>query len=173
MTSWSFSCSAWMFGDGTYTHIEVGRELHASVEFWEIGRLASVPPSELHAEPVRGRARYDIVGQVVSHDDEFFVLDLGAIQVSCLSHDETRFEGHGPGDFVTGRIALALNPFDWSPDAHPRRMRLLVQSITKENYTPPNSRNLTSTEEVSVMTWETVDDTASYLIAGGLVTSPT
>jgi hypothetical protein len=160
-----------MFGDGTYSNIEVGRELHASIEFWEIGQLSPVEPQPLTVEPISGRARYKMVGQVVFHDDEFFVLDLGLMRVSCISHHMSRFSDLNPGDFVAGKVALALNPFDWDPDTHPRRVRLLVRSITKENYTPPNSRNLTSTEEVTVMTGETVDDSAAYLIAGSLITS--
>jgi hypothetical protein len=161
-----------MFGDGTYTSIEVGREIHASIEFWEIGQLSPVEPQPLAVESISGRARYRIVGQVISHDDEFFVLDLGVLRVSCISHHMSRFSDIRPGAFVTGKVALALNPFDWDPDTHPRRVRLLVHSITKENYTPPNSRNLTLTEEVTVLTEETVDDSAAYLIAGSLITTP-
>jgi len=126
---WVFGCDSWVFGDGTYTRIEVGHEFVASIEFWPIGRFEAVDPRPLSVEHTTGN-RYAVTAQVVEVAD-FIVIHLDGLDVSCHAPPMSQSAELKAGKFVTGKVGLALNPFDWDPTSHSRRKRWVANAIAR------------------------------------------
>src|SRR5689334_23367283 len=115
MDSWVFGCAGWVIADGTYSHIEVGRVLEASIEFWYTSDFSAVDAGVPAARLIKGHT-YAITATIAERSD-YVVLDLGPLQVSCLAAPYTQFAGLHVGDVVEGRVGLALNAFDWDESA--------------------------------------------------------
>lgn len=170
MMQWIFGCDGWVIADGTYPHIEVGRVLEASIEFWYTGRLAVVHAAE-PAVQLKKDHTYAVTAPIVEKAG-FVVLDLGPLHVSCVAATHTQFDELHPGDVVEGTIRLALNPFDWDATAIPRRRSWIVDAITRTRRANPLSRRPSPDDDVqsvSLVDSETYDDDASYEITCTLV----
>jgi hypothetical protein len=127
---WVFGCDSWMFGDGTYNTIGVGQEFVASIEFWPVRRFEVVAPQAFSAEQKSGD-RYTVTARVLEVDD-FIVIRIGDLDVSCHAPPMSQSADLKAGDFVVGTIGLGLNPFDWDPDSHSRRKRWFDNAIARE-----------------------------------------
>lgn len=168
---WVFGCDSWMFGDGTYSRIEVGHSVEASIEFWPVGRFEVVAPRSVGAEHKSGD-RYTAVAQVIEVAD-FIVIRLGDLDVSCHAPPMSQSAELRAGDFIAGTVGLGLNPFDWDPDSHPRRKRWLVSAITREREARFVKRRSTKavTEQVTAAHDDSGESLDSFLIECSMIST--
>lgn len=159
VTTWTFGCDAWLFGDGVYSHIEVGQELEASIEFWQIGRFHVIDAQTTKVEPT-GPRTYRVEASIASLSG-YAVLDLEDFLVSCHAAPMTYFDELHAGDYVKGTIGLALNPFNWQPESFPRRKTWMVDAITRSR---GQSFSKADKQPVRAVDSRTVDDNAWFVI---------
>ncbi len=99
---------SWIVGDGNYRDFREGETRQFALEFWAPNFLAV---SQIHGKSIRADARYTyrINAQVKFSSADILVIDFGMLAYSEAAEDLQL--GLNSGDFVSGQIALDVDPF--------------------------------------------------------------
>lgn len=99
---------SWIVGDGNYRDFREGDTRQFALEFWAPSLLAVTQIQEKSAS-ADARYTYRINAQVTFSSADILVIDFGVLAYSQAAEDLQL--GLKSGDFVSGQIALDVDPF--------------------------------------------------------------
>ena len=99
---------SWIVGDGNYRDFREGETRQFALEFWAPSLLALSQSQEKSATE-DARYMYRVNAQVAFSSAEILVIDFGLLAYSEAAEDLQL--GLKSGDFVSGQIALDVDPF--------------------------------------------------------------
>lgn len=111
---WLIGLQSWVIQDGNYVDFEVGERRRFALQFFPDG-LGNADVGSREARPLSD-SRYEVSGEIVVAKRDLVVLDFG-----LLAYDDSHLPAVGRGDWVAGRVSLAVDCYSYF-EIHARRL---------------------------------------------------